>query len=205
MGDWQSIENMAEIGFPIAEAFPNGEVVITKHDGTGGRVSYETVAEQLVYEIGNPKEYITPDCVADFTSIKIKDEGSNRVKVYNVKGLPETKFYKVSCSYSDGYSAVGSLTYSWPQALSKAKAADKILRKRLEGGTRIALEGELPLNTQGGQLSAGRLHGYGFLHEACVQLWGEGGERQVAGAPRVAAVAAGGGPLASCMLLRRDD
>ncbi len=132
LGDWQSIENMAEIGFPIAEAFPNGEVVITKHDGTGGRVSYETVAEQLVYEIGNPKEYITPDCVADFTSIKIKDEGSDRVKVYNVKGLPETKFYKVSCSYSAGYSAVGSLTYSWPQALSKAKAADKILRKRLE-------------------------------------------------------------------------
>ena len=132
LGDWQSIENMAEIGFPIAEAFPNGEVVITKHDGTGGRVSYETVAEQLVYEIGNPKEYITPDCVADFTSIKIKDEGSDRVKVYNVKGFPETKFYKVSCSYSDGYSAVGSLTYSWPQALSKAKAADKILRKRLE-------------------------------------------------------------------------
>jgi len=132
MGDWQSIENMAEIGFPIAEAFPNGEVVITKHDGTGGRVSYETVAEQLVYEIGNPKEYITPDCVADFTSIKIKDEGGDRVKIYNVKGLPETKFYKVSCSYSDGYSAVGSLTYSWPQALSKAKAADKILRKRLE-------------------------------------------------------------------------
>ncbi len=75
----------------------------------------------------------------------------------------------------------------------------------VEGGERIALEGELPLNTQGGQLSAGRLHGYGFLHEACVQLWGEGGERQVAGSPRVAAVAAGGGPLAGCMLLRRDD
>jgi len=132
LGDWQSIENMAEIGFPIAEGFPNGEVIITKHEGTGGRVSYETVAEQLVYEIGNPKEYITPDCVADFTSIKLEDVGNDCVKVYNVKGLPATEFYKVSCSYSDGYATAGSLTYSWPQALSKAKAADKILRKRLD-------------------------------------------------------------------------
>lgn len=132
LGDWQSIENFAEIGFPIAEAFPNGEVIITKHPNTGGRVSFETVAEQLVYEIGNPKEYITPDCVADFTSIKLEDVGKDRVKVFNVKGKPETEFYKVSCSYSDGYSSSGSLTYSWPNALTKAKVADKILRKRLE-------------------------------------------------------------------------
>ena len=132
LGDWQSIENMAEIGFPIAEAFPNGEFIVTKHENTGGKVSYETVAEQLLYEIGDPTDYITPDCVADFTSIKLEDLGNNRVKVFNVKGKPETEFYKVSCSYDDGYSTVGNLTYSWPQALSKAKAADKILRKRLD-------------------------------------------------------------------------
>ncbi|MEO8398485.1 MAG: acyclic terpene utilization AtuA family protein [Ignavibacteriaceae bacterium] len=131
LGDWESIENLAEVGFPIAEAFPNGEVIITKHEKTGGRVSFETVAEQLVYEISDPVSYITPDCVADFTSIKLDDLGKNRVKVYNVKGKKETEFYKVSCSYADGYSSVGSLTYSWPNALSKAKAADKILRKRL--------------------------------------------------------------------------
>jgi acetyl-CoA acetyltransferase len=71
----------------------------------------------------------------------------------------------------------------------------------VEGGTRIARDGELPLNTHGGQLSAGRLHGYGFLHEACLQLWGEAGTRQVTGGPEVAVAAAGGGPLAGCLLL----
>ncbi len=132
LGDWESIENFAEIGFPIAEAYPDGTVIITKHDGTGGRVSFETVAEQLVYEIGDPKNYITPDCVADFTSIKLEDLGNNRVKMFNVSGTKETEFYKVSCSYFYGYSASGSLTYSWPKALTKARAAEQILRKRLE-------------------------------------------------------------------------
>jgi hypothetical protein len=131
LGDWESVENMSDIGFPIAEAYPDGNVIITKHEGTGGRVSFETVAEQLVYEIGDPASYITPDCVADFTSIKLQEESLNRVKVYGVTGKPATDFYKVSCSYSDGYSAFGSLTYSWPKALTKAKAADKILRERL--------------------------------------------------------------------------
>lgn len=131
LGDWQSIPNMAEIGFPIAEAYPNGEVIITKHSNTGGRVSFETVAEQLLYEIGDPKSYITPDCIADFTSIKLEDLGNDRVKMYGVTGFKETEFYKVSCSYSDGFSAISTLTYSWPQALTKAKAADEILRKRL--------------------------------------------------------------------------
>lgn len=132
LGDWKSVPNMADIGFPIAEAYPNGEVIITKHENTGGRVSFETVAEQLLYEIGDPKNYITPDCIADFTSIKLEDLGKDRVRVYDVKGFPETEFYKVSCSYSDGYSSSATLTYSWPEALTKAKAADDILRKRME-------------------------------------------------------------------------
>lgn len=131
LGDWQNVDNLAEIGFPIAEAFPNGEFIITKHESLGGKVSFETVAEQLVYEIGDPKNYITPDCVADFTTIQLEDLGNNRVKVFNINGNPATEFYKVSCAYSDGFSAVSTLTYSWPQAITKAKAAADILLKRL--------------------------------------------------------------------------
>lgn len=130
LGDWKSID-LTNIGFPIAEAFPNGDVVITKHENLDGKVSFETVAEQLVYEIGDPKKYITPDCIADFTSIHLVDLGNNRVKVTGVKGMPKTDTYKVSCSYGDGYSASAGLTYSWPEALTKAKSADKILRGRL--------------------------------------------------------------------------
>ncbi|PKL81693.1 MAG: DUF1446 domain-containing protein [Ignavibacteriae bacterium HGW-Ignavibacteriae-3] len=131
LGDWQSVPDLVKIGFPIAEAYPNGEMVITKHDSLGGKVSFETIAEQLVYEIGDPKNYITPDCVADFTTVHLEELEPNRVKVFGIKGFEATEFYKVSCSYSSGYTSSGSLTYSWPQALTKAKVADKILRGRL--------------------------------------------------------------------------
>jgi acetyl-CoA acetyltransferase len=98
----------------------------------------------------------------------------------------------------DGFSFI---TLAWLEALGFCKKGEG--GPFIEGGARIARDGEIPLNTHGGQLSAGRLHGYGFLHEACVQLRGEGGERQVAGDPQVAVAAAGGGPLAGCMLLTR--
>lgn len=131
LGDWRSLPDMANVGFPIIEAFPNGEFIVTKHDGTGGRVSRETVSEQLLYEIGNPAEYITPDVVADFTSIKLEDVGTDRVRVFGITGKPSTPFLKVSASYADGYIAFSTLTYSAPDAYDKAQAADKILRTRL--------------------------------------------------------------------------
>lgn len=131
LGDWKSVPDLAHIGFPIAEASPDGSVVITKHENTGGLVSLATVKEQLLYEIGDPREYITPDCIADFTSIRLRPDGSNRVLVSDIKGRPATPFYKVSASYHDGYAAFGTLTYAWPDALEKARAADAILRTRL--------------------------------------------------------------------------
>ncbi len=131
-GDWRSVPDLANIGFPIAEAYPNGNFVITKHDHTGGLVSSATVKEQLLYEIGNPKNYITPDCIADFTSIHLKDIGTNRVEVSGIQGGPATDSYKVSMAYYDGYTAFSTLTYAWPDALDKAKKADEILRTRLQ-------------------------------------------------------------------------
>ncbi|MCA1555428.1 MAG: DUF1446 domain-containing protein, partial [Acidobacteria bacterium] len=130
--DWQSIPDLAGVGFPIVEAAPDGTFVVTKHEGTGGIVSIPSVKEQLVYEMGNPHEYITPDCVADFTSIRLEEAGRNRVRVHGIKGHPATEFLKVSISYSAGFKAVGTLVYSWPDAYAKAQAADKILRARLE-------------------------------------------------------------------------
>jgi hypothetical protein len=130
--DWQNIPDLANIGFPIIEASPNGEFVVTKHDNTGGRVNIQSVKEQLLYEMGDPHEYITPDVVADFASIQLADAGQNRVKVFGILGHSKTDFYKVSIAYSAGWKSVGTLVYSWPEACEKAKAADQILRKRIE-------------------------------------------------------------------------
>ena len=140
--EWQAIPDMARVGFPIIEAAPNGEFVVTKHDGTGGRVSVQSVTEQLLYEMGDPKSYITPDVVADFSSIKLAADGTDRVKVGGITGGPCTEFYKISIAYSAGWKAVGTLVYSWPDAYEKAQAADKILRERLD---RLGLKFDLIL------------------------------------------------------------
>jgi hypothetical protein len=130
--DWQSIPDMANIGFPIVDASPDGSFIVTKHSGTGGRVSVQSVKEQLLYEMGDPHSYITPDVVADFTTIHLEDAGEDRVRVHGIKGHPNTDSYKVSIAYADGWKSVGTLVYSWPDAYAKAQAADKILRERLD-------------------------------------------------------------------------
>jgi hypothetical protein len=123
---------MANIGYPIVEAEPDGGFVVTKHESTGGRVSADSVKEQLLYELGDPKNYITPDCVADFTTIRLSDAGPNRVRVSGIRGDARPPMLKVSLSYADGWKAIGTLVYSWPLALEKARAADRIVRQRLE-------------------------------------------------------------------------
>jgi hypothetical protein len=130
--EWRNIPNLADVGFPIVEASPDGTFVITKHEGTGGCINIPSIKEQLVYEMGDPHEYITPDCVADFTTIRLQDDGRDRVRVYGIEGRAATEFFKVSISYSAGFKAVGTLVYAWPDAFEKAQAADKILRARLD-------------------------------------------------------------------------
>lgn len=130
--EWRDIPDLANVGYPIAEVSADGSFVVTKHPGTGGRVSVPGVTEQLVYEMGDPKSYITPDVVADFTSIQVAADGENRVRVHGITGGPATPFLKVSIAYRAGYKAVGTLVYSWPDAMEKAQMADRILRERLD-------------------------------------------------------------------------
>ena len=130
--DWDSIPDLWNVGYPIVDAKPDGTFEICKHPGTGGRIDVSTVSEQLVYEMGDPHSYITPDVVADFTSIRLEQGGENRVRVFGIKGRPATDKLKVSIAYRAGYKAVGTLVYVWPDALAKAQAADGVLRKRLD-------------------------------------------------------------------------
>ena len=155
--EWRTIENLADVGYPIIEASADGSFVVTKHPGTGGRVSVETVTEQLVYEMGDPHAYITPDVIADFTSIRLAADGVNRVQVSGITGRPATDKLKVSIAYRAGFKAVGSLVYAWPDALEKAQLADRVLRERLD---RLDLRFEQVLSEfVGANATHGRLAG----------------------------------------------
>jgi hypothetical protein len=129
---WRDMPDLAQVGYPIVEAFPDGSFVVTKHPGTGGRVTRATVTEQLVYEMGDPRSYITPDAIADFTTIRLDDQGDDRVRVHGIRGSAPTDMLKVSIAYSAGYKAVGTLVYAWPDAVEKARSADRVLRRRLD-------------------------------------------------------------------------
>lgn len=130
--DWRNVPDLANVGYPIVEVSPDGSFVVTKHAGTGGWVNVPSVTEQLVYEMGDPTSYITPDVIADFTSIRLEQEGPDRVRIHGVRGRPATDKLKVSIAYRAGWKAVGTLVYGWPDALEKAEAADRVLRERLD-------------------------------------------------------------------------
>ncbi len=132
---WRDIPDMARIGYPVVEARSDGTFTVTKHENTGGRVSIETVTSQLVYEMGDPANYITPDCIADFTSIQLKQEAEDRVSVSGIKGKPATDTYKVSIAFHEGYKILGQLTVAGPDAVDKAKLCADIVFDR------VALDG----------------------------------------------------------------
>jgi len=155
--DWRSIPNLADVGYPLVEASADGSFVVTKHPGTGGRVSVPTVTEQLVYEMGDPRSYITPDVIADFTTIQLAADGEDRVRVSGIKGKAPTDKLKVSVAYRAGFKAVGTLVYAWPDALEKATLADRVLRERLD---RLGLRFEHTLTEfVGANATHGRLAG----------------------------------------------
>lgn len=129
--DWRTVPDMARIGYPIVEVFDDGTFVVTKHAKTGGLVSIETVKEQLVYEMGDPGAYISPDVVARFDTIRLEPAGRNRVLVSGVRGAPRPPMFKVSMACNDGWKAAGSVLLCGPEAPAKAEATARIFWKRL--------------------------------------------------------------------------
>lgn len=129
--DWQdSCDDWADMGYPIVECQQDGEFVVTKAHGTGGLVSKLTVAEQMIYEIGDPQAYFLPDVVCDFSQVELIDDGKNRVLVKGAIGYPATDQYKVSATYLDGYRAVYTQLLTGFDVLKKAQlTADAILER----------------------------------------------------------------------------
>jgi hypothetical protein len=128
---WRAVPDFDNIGYPVVEARSDGSFVVTKHDHTGGLVNADTVIAQLLYEIGDPRRYLTPDVIVDFTSVRLHDDGPNRVLVDGARGAAPTDTYKVSMTMHDGYKGVGQLTVVGPDAVEKAMLTATLLFSRL--------------------------------------------------------------------------
>ena len=129
--DWLDLPNPSDIGFPIAEIDADGSCVITKPAGTGGAVTVETIKEQLLYEIGDPGNYLSPDATVSFLTLDVRPAGEDRVAVSGATGRPPPATYKVSASYRDGFKAHGQLTVFGHDAVRKARHAGEALLRRL--------------------------------------------------------------------------
>ena len=131
-GDWWNLPDLDRIGFPVAEVYEDGSFILTKPEGTGGRVSVETVKQQLLYEIHDPGTYLTPDVIADFSQVKLEQVGPDQVRVSGARGRKRPPTLKALMGYSDGWMGEGHISFSWPDAYAKAQRAEDIIRRRLE-------------------------------------------------------------------------
>lgn len=136
---WMEMEDPAHLGFPIAEVYADGMCVLTKPKGTSGRVTIETVKEQLLYEIGDPDNYLSPDVAVSFLSLKLEPQGENRIHISGAKGKAPPETYKVSATYKDGYKTEGMLAIFGQDAYAKARRCGEIILQRVkEAGYEIA-------------------------------------------------------------------
>jgi hypothetical protein len=129
--NWQEAPDLANVGYPIVEIYPSGMFRVTKPTDTGGQINRETVAEQLLYEVGDPAAYLTPDVTADFTSVQLSEPEPDVVEVSVARGRPATDSYKVSIAYRDGYTASGTLVVVGPDAQAKARLSGEMILERL--------------------------------------------------------------------------
>jgi hypothetical protein len=131
-GAWQAIPDLAHIGYPIAQVWEDGQALITKAPGTGGRVNFDTVRQQLLYEVHNPHAYFSPDVVLDMGRIELRDEGEDCVRLNGARGTAPTDTLKVVAGFRDGYKAEVTWGFSWPDAWDKAQAAQATIRTLLQ-------------------------------------------------------------------------
>lgn len=142
---WRSVKDFARIGYPIAVLSRNGDCLITKPSGSGGVVDRETVVEQLLYEIGDPARYHTPDVTLDLTEVEVEDLGRDMVRVTGAKGVPPPPTLKVSCAWANGFAARGDLVICGSDAAEKGRACGELIleRVKLAGHTLARSEIEL--------------------------------------------------------------
>ena len=127
----KDVPDLARLGFPLAEVDPSGDAVITKVEGSGGRVSRATCTEQLLYEVHDPARYLQPDVVADFSGVTLRDVGPDRVAVAGATGHARTATLKASIGYRDGFIGEGQISYAGSGALARARLAAAIVEERL--------------------------------------------------------------------------
>jgi hypothetical protein len=132
--NWREAPALDNVGYPVAVIAADGTFDLTKPPTTGGHVNRETVAEQLLYEVGDPSAYITPDVTADFTSIALSEAGQDTVRVQGARGRPATDSYKVSIAYRDGFMASGTLVIFGRDAPAKARRCGEMILERLRRG-----------------------------------------------------------------------
>jgi hypothetical protein len=130
-GDWRSIPDLAHIGYPIAEVRENGEALITKAPDTGGCVNFDTLREQLLYEVHDPAHYLTPDVEVDMTTLLLEEVGPDLVRVSGASGRPAPEMLKIVAGYADGVMGQAMLGYAWPDALAKAQVAAEIIQQQM--------------------------------------------------------------------------
>ena len=128
---FKDVEDLARLGFPLAEVDADGNAVITKVAGSGGRVSRATCAEQLIYEVHDPAAYLTPDVTADFSQVGFVEEGVDRVRAQGASGRARPEQLKVSVGYLDGWIGEGQMSYGGPGAVARAELAREVVLKRL--------------------------------------------------------------------------
>ncbi|MFP5500238.1 DUF1446 domain-containing protein [Pseudomonas sp. E6002] len=129
---FKDVDDLARLGFPLAEIDPDGEALITKVAGSGGRVSRATCTEQLIYEVHDPAAYLTPDVCADFSQVAFTEEAVDRVRAHGASGRPRPEALKVSVGYLDGWIGEGQISYGGPGAVARAQLARDVVLKRLE-------------------------------------------------------------------------